>query len=142
MKLLTLILQFFVLSVSGYSYSSQLHSVDMLVDANKLKLSGFIDGQSGAVVTDLYGNGSKDIIEYTFSSTTPPGTCDQTDCSASLNLLPILTFQIKMHDGKSVDASYMCTSLGVSKNKHSGMRDLFCGPKYILKWNGEEYDNE
>ncbi|WP_256852674.1 hypothetical protein [Pantoea sp. Fr+CA_20] len=129
-----------LLIISGCAHSSQLHSITTLVDANKLKESGFTDGQTGKVYADLYGDGSKDVIEYTYSDSTPPGTCYQADCSASLNESPIITFEIKMHDGKSLDASYMCTSLGVGKNKHKGMRDIFCGPKYILKWSGSEYD--
>lgn len=134
------ILMLLLLTIGGCAYSSQLHSVTTLVDASKLKTSGFTDGQTGEVFTDLYGDGSKDIIVYTYSGSTPPGTCDQADCSASLNDSPTMTFEIKMHDGKPVDAPYICTSIGVSEKKHKGMRDIFCGPKYILKWNGDEYD--
>ncbi|WP_159053833.1 hypothetical protein [Pantoea vagans] len=140
MKFKSPILMLLLLTVGGCAHSSQLHSITLLVDASKLKASGFTDGQAGKVFTDLYGDGSKDVIEYTYSDSTPPGTCDQADCSASLNESPMMTFEIKMHDGKPVEASYMCTSLGVSKKKHKGMRDVFCGPKHILKWNGDEYD--
>ncbi|EXU74136.1 hypothetical protein ABW286_22960 [Erwinia papayae] len=129
-----------LLIFGGCAHSSQLNSITILLDASKLKAAGFTDGETGEVYTDLYGDGSKDSIEYTYSDSTPPGTCAQADCSASLNESPMMTFEIKMHDGKSVDASYMCTSLGVSENKHKGMRDIFCGPNYILKWNGDEYD--
>lgn len=118
------------------------HSKDVLVNANRLKNTGFLDGQTGSVDVDLNGDGYEDTIAYTFSSTTPPGTCDQSDCMSSLDNSPILTFQIKMHDGKSIDGSYMCTSLDVSKELHNGMKDILCGPKYILRWNGEEYDTD
>ncbi len=133
------VLMLLLLTVWGYPHSSQSQSINTLVDANKLKLSGFTDGQTGRFYIDLYGDGSRDVIEYTYSDSTPPGTCDQIDCSTSLNDSPMVTFQIYMHDGKPVDASYMCTFLGVSEKKHKGMRDIFCGPKYILKWNGDEY---
>ncbi|EEH8382330.1 hypothetical protein G3142_004344 [Salmonella enterica subsp. enterica serovar Montevideo] len=127
-----------VISTSAYCA----HSKDGLVNANKLKDTGFQDGQTGTVNVDLNSDGYQDTIEYTFISTTPPGTCAQSDCMSSLDNSPILTFQIKMHDGKSIDGSYMCTSLDVSKERHNGMKDILCGPKYILRWNGEEYDTE
>lgn len=136
LKYLTAALCLLVISTSAYCA----HNKDVLVNANKLKNTGFLDGQTGTVNVDLNGDGYKDTIEYIFSSATPPGTCDQSDCMSSLDNSPILTFQIKMHDGKSIDGSYMCTSLGVSKELHNGMKDILCGPKYILRWNGEEYD--
>jgi hypothetical protein len=129
-----------LLLVSTSAYCAQ--STGELVNAKKLKSSGFIDGQTGSVNTDLNGDGNQDVIEYTFASTTPPGTCDQSDCMSTLDNSPILTFQIKMHDGKAIDGSYMCTSLGVTKNIHHGMKDILCGPKYILRWNGEDYDTD
>ncbi|EAA9691351.1 hypothetical protein AIQ71_03515 [Salmonella enterica] len=136
LKYFTTALCLLVISTSAYCALSK----DVLVNSNKLKSKGFLDGQMGTVNVDLNGDGYQDIIEYTFSSTTPPGTCDQSDCMSSLDTSPILTFQIKMHDGKSIDGSYMCTSLGVSKELRNGMKDILCGPKYILRWNGEEYD--
>lgn len=127
-----------VISTSAYCA----HSKDVLGNANKLKNTGFQDGQTGTVNVDLNSDGYQDTIEYTFSSTTPPATCARSDCMSSLDNSPILTFQIKMHDGKSIDGSYMCTSLGVSRERHYGMTDILCGPKYILRWNGEEYDTD
>lgn len=53
------------------------------------------------------------------------GTCNQSDCMSNLDNSPTLTFQITMHDGKSIDAAYMCTSIGVSKNMHKGLKDIF-----------------
>ncbi|MEG1111103.1 MAG: hypothetical protein RSD49_16585 [Hafnia sp.] len=138
LKHLAIVLFLFAISTSAYCA----HSKDVLVNANKLKNTGILDGQTGTVNVDLNGDGYQDTIEYTFSSTTPPGTCDQSDCMSSLDNSPILTFQIKMHDGKSIDGSYMCTSLGVSMERHNGMKDILCGPKYILRWNGEEYDTD
>lgn len=138
MKYYTALLCFLVMSTPAYC----IQSTGELVNAKKLKSSGFMDGQSGSVNTDLNGDGNQDVIEYTFASTTPPGTCDQSDCMSSLDNSPILTFQIKMHDGKAIDGSYMCTSLGVTKNIHHGMKDILCGPKYILRWNGEDYDTD
>lgn len=129
-----------LLVISTSTYCA--HSKDVLVNANELKDTGFQDGQMGSVNVDLNSDGYQDIIEYTFSSTTPPGTCDQSHCMSSLDNSPILTFQIKMHDGKSIDGLYMCTILSVSKERHNGMKDLLCGPKYILRWNGEEYGTD
>lgn len=42
-----------------YAQCSQAKDVDMLVTASKLKNSGFVDGQTGRVTTDLYGDGKK-----------------------------------------------------------------------------------
>ncbi|EPG4633818.1 hypothetical protein L9F79_005347, partial [Klebsiella pneumoniae] len=108
-----------------YAQCSQAKDVDMLVTASKLKNSGFVDGQTGRVTTDLYGDGKKDIIEYTFLSSTPPSTCDQSDRMSNLDNSPTLTFEITMHDGKSIDAAYMCTSIGISKKSHKGLKDIF-----------------
>lgn len=60
---------------------------------------------------------------------------------SNLDNSPTLTFEITMHDGKSIDAAYMCTSIGISKITQRAKR-YFCGPKYILRWNGDEYDTE
>lgn len=104
--------------------------------------SGFVNGQTGRVITDLNGDGKNDIIEYTFASSTPPGTCEQSDCMSDLDNSPTLTFQITMHDGKSMDAPYMCTFIGISKQIHKRLKVIFCGPKYTLRWNGKAYDAE
>ena len=104
-----------LMASATYAQCSQAKDVDMLVTASKLKNSGFVDGQTGRGTTDLNGDGKKDIIEYTFLSSTPPGTCDQSDCMSNLDNSPTLTFEITMHDGKSIDATYMCTSIGISK---------------------------
>ncbi|HCA9838881.1 hypothetical protein VBP92_09650 [Klebsiella variicola] len=104
-----------LMASATYAQCSQTKDVDMLVTASKLKNSGFVDGQTGRGTTDLNGDGKKDIIEYTFLSSTPPGTCDQSDCMSNLDNSPTLTFEITKHDGKSIDATYMCTSIGISK---------------------------
>lgn len=131
-----------LMASATYAQCSQTKDVDMLVTASKVKNSGFVDGQTGRVTTDLNGDGEKDIIKYTFLSSTPPGSCDQSNCMSNLDNSPTLTFEITMHNGKSIDAAYMCTAIGISKKSHKGLKDIFCGPKYILRWNGEEYDTE
>ena len=120
-----------LMASATYAQCSQTKDVDMLVTASKLKNSGFVDGQTGRGTTDLNGDGKKDIIEHTFLSSTPPGTCDQSDCMSNLDNSPTLTFEITLHDGKSIDAAYMCTSIGISKKSHIGLKDIFCGPKTI-----------
>lgn len=131
-----------VLLMAGSAYCEQNTDFNILVNAKELKSSGYLDGQAGSVNTDLDGDGKKDVIEYIYANTTPPGTCDGSDCMSELSNSPVLTFQIKMHNGKSIDGSYMCTSLGVSHKSHKGMKDIFCGPEYILRWNGGEYDSD
>lgn len=117
-----------LMASATYAQCSQAKDVDMLVTASKLKNSGFVDGQTGRVTTDLYGDGKKDIIEYTFLSSTPPSTCDQSDRMSNLDNSPTLTFEITMHDGKSIDAAYMCTSIGISKKSHKGLKIFFADP--------------
>lgn len=90
----------------------------------------------------MTGGGTKDTIEYTYSNSTPPGTCEQQDCISGLDNSPMITFQVKLNNGKNLDAPYMCTSLGIKSSQHNGLKDIFCGPKYTLKWNGQEYDAE
>lgn len=135
----TFITLFFLIS-SMPAYSSQSKDVKLLVSANKLKSLGYADGYVGSVNVDLNGDGKADVIEYTYLNASPPGTCDQSDCMSDLSNSPLLTFQIKMHTGKTVDGSFMCTSLGVSKKTKNGINNLFCGPKYMLHWNGDTYD--
>lgn len=127
---------FFLLSVSANAKNSPNHD---LVDAKFLKSSGYVDGQSGTVAGDLNSDGHQDIIEYTYASATPPGTCEQQDCIDKLDDTPMITFQVRMSDGKIIDAPYMCTSLALLDKKHNGMKDIFCGPEYRLFWNGREY---
>jgi hypothetical protein len=114
-----------LMASATYAQCSQTKDVDMLVTASKLKNSGFVDGQTGRGTTDLNGDGKKDIIEHTFLSSTPPSTCDQSDRMSNLDNSPTLTFEITMHDGKSIDAAYMCTSIGISKKSHKGLKDIF-----------------
>lgn len=131
-----------LIASTTYAQCSQTKDIDILVTASKLKNTGFVDGQTGHVTTDLNGDGNKDVIEYTFLSSTPPGTCDQSDCMSNLGNSPTLTFEITMHDGKSIDAPYICTYIGISKKSHKGLKDIFCGHKYILRWNDDKYDAE
>ena len=121
-------------------YSSQSKDVKILVSASKLKSLGYADRYVGNINVGLNGDSKPDVIKYTYLSVSPPGTCDQADCMSDLSSSPIMTFQIKMHSGEIVDGSFMCTSLGVSKKNKNGMSDLFCGPKYMLYWNGDTYD--
>lgn len=55
-----------LMASATYAQCSQAKDVDMLVTASKLKNSGFVDGQTGRVTTDLYGDGKKDIISIRF----------------------------------------------------------------------------
>lgn len=46
---------------------------------------------------------------------------------SDLDHSPALTFQITMHDGESIEAPYMCKSIGISKQIHKGLKDIFVG---------------
>ncbi|MEQ4883673.1 hypothetical protein [Escherichia coli] len=131
-----------LMASTTYAQCSQGKDIDILVTASNLMKSGFVDGQTGRVITNLNCDGKSDIIEYTFVSSTPPGTCVQADCMSDLDHSPALTFQITMHDGESIEAPYMCKSIGISKQIHKGLKDIFFRSKYTLRWNREEYDSE
>lgn len=48
-----------LIASTTYAQCSQTKDIDMLVTASKLKNSGFVDGQTGRVTTDLNGDGKK-----------------------------------------------------------------------------------
>ena len=131
-----------IIAMSSATSAYSLQSKNISVEANILKKNGFVDSQTGYVEIDLNEDGYPDIIEYTYINETPPGTCDQTDCTSSLDSSAMLTFQIKMSGGKVIDGSYICASLEILKTAHNGMKNIKCGPSYILRWNGQEYDTE
>jgi hypothetical protein len=138
MTLLFIFLMSFVVSAQ----SEKINLANILVDANVLKAQGVTDGQSGIARADLNNDNLKELVEYSYSSSTPPGTCDKDDCLSSLNNDPMLTFKINFNNCNAIDVSYFCTSIGVLSEWHNGMKDLFCGPEYILRWNGESYETD
>lgn len=92
------------------------------------------------IVINLNDNQIEDEITYTYSPITPPGTCDKDDCSADSDTnTPILIFDIVL-DREKVSVGQMCTSIGEFKHKINGLHDLFCGPKFTLKWTAETYE--
>lgn len=144
MSIISKMILTFILFISFVvsTHSKMKDQAYMLVNSNNLKSLGFTDGYSGFVKVDLNNDGIDEIIEYNYSSSTPPGTCDKDDCMSSINNNPMLTFQIKDTEDKIIDVAYFCTSVGVLSEMHKGMKDIFCGPKYILRWNGESYETD
>lgn len=111
----------------------------VLVDAENLKLSGAQDGQVGTVQVDLNGDGVNEMFYYTYLSDAPPGTCGSMDCMSKFAGGATLTIKFRIKSGRTIDIDYFCTSLSLLPGFHLGMRDILCGPKYILKWDGENY---
>jgi hypothetical protein len=111
----------------------------ILVSALDLKATHVEEGSSGSINVDIDNNGIDDVINYIYSSITPPGTCDKEDCMSELDSSPMLTFQIKLNKKDNINVSYMCNSIGIYSTKTKGMYDLFCGSEYKLQWNGNDY---
>lgn len=92
----------------------------------------------GAIQFDIDGDGNNDsIINYSYSRLGPTGTCgDNSDCAPETK--PIITFYIDL-GSTNIPINFMCESIGIyprTTNKH---RDLFCGPKTKLYWDGQGY---
>lgn len=47
---------------------------------------------------------------------------------------PILTFDIFLNGSDTeISGNYMCQYIGILKTTHNEMKDIFCGPSYILE---------
>lgn len=92
----------------------------------------------GKIPIDIDGDGNNDsIINYAYSRLGSTGTCaDSSDCAPETK--PIITFYIDLH-GKNTPINFMCESIGIYTSTTNQHRNLFCGPKTKLYWNGQEY---
>lgn len=92
----------------------------------------------GKISIDIDGDGNNDgSINYAYSRLGPTGTCtDNSDCAPETK--PIITFYIVLH-GKNIPINFMCESIGIYASTTNQRRNLFCGPKTKLYWNGQEY---
>lgn len=79
-------------------------------------------------------------IDYPYSKIGPTPACGNHD-SCSLTSESVITFGIEGGGlDKTINVSYMCTSIGLYNSYHNGMRDLHCGPSYKLVWTGTDYE--
>ncbi|EUK17619.1 hypothetical protein [Commensalibacter papalotli (ex Servin-Garciduenas et al. 2014)] len=116
----------------------------ILIDAAALKKANpdkiMLDGKIDA---DIDHDNVMDVINYAYNASTPPAACSEENCIVQNNRLitqPTLTFDIFLKEPKaSIQINYVCTSIGVMKSIHNGMKDIFCGPSSILRWNDEDY---
>ncbi|WP_294610775.1 hypothetical protein [uncultured Gilliamella sp.] len=116
---------------------------DILVDANILKKQNpekiILDGE---VYADLNNDNLIDTIKYSYSVSPPPTACVSEDCvkKNELSSNPILTFDIFLNGSDTeISGNYMCQYIGILKTTHNEMKDIFCGPSYILEWSGSDY---
>lgn len=138
-----IILLIFLLSDISYVFARPANTT-ILVDAKALQKANpdkvMLDGE---VYVDLDNDKIKDIIRYAYSASTPPAACSDKNCIQENNTgdqHPILTFEIFLkRSGATISVNYMCTSIGLMKSSHNGMKDLYCGSSSILQWNGEDY---
>lgn len=95
----------------------------------------------GKISIDISGDGANDsIINYSYSKLGPASTCDDTQ-SCTPETSSVITFYIDFPEGKS-HVDFMCNSIGIYLKKSNHRRDLFCGPKTRLYWNGSKYTGE
>ena len=93
----------------------------ILAEANKIKESSTELFFDGTLNVDLNGNSIIDQINYTYS-----------------DLPPKLIIDVTI-DNERKEVGLICDSIGVFREKEKGMRNLFCGPKFKLIWNGSAY---
>jgi len=89
----------------------------------------------GKISVDLQGNGdNKSTINYSYNKIGPPNFENGNDKISE----PVITIDIDTPK-ENLKISYLCSSIGIYKEKNNGYRDIFCGPSFRLKWNGSEY---
>ncbi len=93
----------------------------ILIEANKIKENSTELFFDGTLNVDLNGNSIMDQINYTYS-----------------DLLPKIIIDVTI-DNERKEVGLICDSIGVFREKEKGMRNLFCGPKFKLIWNGNAY---
>jgi len=120
-------------------------NVEILISAEKIKNQNpdefILDGKVEAYIND---DQILDTIEYFYMAETPPVACGlENNCdeiNAQFMGKPTLTFDIIINDTTRISGHYFCDSIGLIKSSYTeGMADLFCGPSYQLRWNGEDY---
>jgi hypothetical protein len=121
-----------------YADCSYANNIELLVSTKDIQSKTddfFVDGSVD--ISLLKDSKEKYKIQYSYSKIGSTGTCSSEDnCNPSSN--SILTFFIETGESK-IMVSYMCSDIGVYYTYSNGMRDLFCGPKYQLRWNGNKY---
>lgn len=134
-----------VLLLSNISFAfAQSTNTTILVDASALQKANpdkvMFDGE---IYVDIDNDTVKDVVRYAYNASAPSAACSNEKCVRDNNktvLQPILTFDIFLKGpGATIPVNYMCTTIGVMKSIHNGMKDLYCGPSSILQWNGEDY---
>ncbi|MFD1259717.1 hypothetical protein [Entomomonas asaccharolytica] len=119
---------------------------NILISANTIKEQNpeitMLDGEVQVNVND---NNLADVIKYSYSNIMPAVACDFGDKECEKSNIengnqPILTFSIVLDNSdEEIHVSYMCTSIGIMNIISQGMRDIFCGSSYVLRWNGHNY---
>lgn len=117
------------------------HSKDtiILIDAAMIKKANpgkiMLDGK---VYADIDNDNIPDTINYSYTQSAPPTAGGNKNLNVTNN--PILTFDIFLKGPSvSIQVNYMCSTIGIMKSMHKGMKDLYCGPASVLQWNGEDY---
>lgn len=93
------------------------------------------------IAIDIDGDGSCDsVIHYAYSRLGPAATCEGLDACAPESS-PVITFYIDFPEGRA-QVNFICDAIGLYNEKTNQRRDLFCGPKTRLYWNGREYSEK
>ncbi|CAI3950069.1 unnamed protein product [Commensalibacter communis] len=136
----------FLLLLSPISFAcAKPTNMTIIVDAASLKKAHPETITSdGKAYADIDNDTINDVIEYSYNASAPPMACGNDvnciDQNQALNSHPTLTFHIILKEpNATIPVSYMCTAIGIMNSIHNGMKDIFCGPSFILQWNGEDY---
>lgn len=114
---------------------SALTKPQILISSDELSKKSeelFIEGK---IPVDLEGNGrNKSIINYSYIKIGPPNFENGNEKISE----PVITIDIDTPK-ESLKINYLCSAIGIYKEKTNGYRDLFCGPTVRLRWTGSEY---
>lgn len=93
----------------------------VFIDAQEIKKQKGDIFFDDSISVNLNNNDVQDGILYTYS-----------------DFPPKLIIDI-MVDGEKKEIGLICESIGFAKGETGSMKNLFCGPKFILKWDGKTY---
>lgn len=114
---------------------------ELLIRAEQITAATDALFYDGRIAVDINGDGSEGgVIHYFYSKLGPASTCDGLDaCTPETEA--IITFYLELPEGRS-QVDFICDAIGLYAEKTNQRRDLFCGPKTRLYWNGREYSEK
>lgn len=113
-------------------------SLEMLVDVEKMEFLANSDFYDGEVLVDFDGDGVEEgVLYYSYSKLGGAPTCLVGEVCAP-EVSPFITFYFDLPEGRS-HVDFMCESIGLYQSLTNRRRDLLCGPRTRLRWDGQKY---